>query len=112
MLHSPAWTPSGRSGSSAARENCGRTFSSHPTRKKKHLTLPMNFRQARSLSGGTHISLAILLACSILLQQEPILAAPIAVRHTEGLVHGFLTLRSQAGELLADGDLIQVAHGG
>jgi len=71
----------------------------------------MNFRQAHSLSGGTRVSLAILLACSILLQQEPILAAPIAVRHTEGLVHGFLTLRSQAGELLADGDLIQVAHG-
>jgi hypothetical protein len=58
-----------------------------------------------------HVSLAILLACSILLPQEPILAAPIAVRHTEGLVHGFLTLRTQAGELLADGDLIQVAHG-
>jgi hypothetical protein len=71
----------------------------------------MNFRQAHSLSGRTRVSLAILLACSILLPQEPILAAPIAVRHTEGLVHGFLTLRSQAGELLADGDLIQVAHG-
>ena len=71
----------------------------------------MNFRQPHSLSGGTHVSLAILLACSILLQQKPILAAPIAVRHTEGLVHGFLTLRTQAGELLADGDLIQVAHG-
>jgi hypothetical protein len=39
------------------------------------------------------------------------LAAPIAVRHTEGLVHGFLTLRTQAGETLADGDLIQVARG-
>jgi hypothetical protein len=71
----------------------------------------MNFRQAHSLSGGTRVWLAILLACSILLQQESILAAPIAVRHTEGLVHGFLTLRTQAGELLADGDLIQVAHG-
>src|SRR6266446_9101671 len=97
MLHSPAWTPSGRSGSSATAHNCSRNFSPHPTRNKQHLTLPMNFRQAHSLSGRTHVSLAVLLACSILLQQEPILAAPIAVRHTEGLVHGFLTLRSQAG---------------
>jgi hypothetical protein len=39
------------------------------------------------------------------------LADPIAVRQTEGLIHGFLVLRTPAGETLADGDLIQVAHG-
>jgi len=38
-------------------------------------------------------------------------AAPVAVRHTEGLVHGFLVLRTLEGNTLADGDLIQVAHG-
>jgi hypothetical protein len=38
-------------------------------------------------------------------------ADPIAVRYTEGLIHGFLVLRTPAGETLADGDLIQVAHG-
>ena len=38
-------------------------------------------------------------------------AAPVAVRHTEGLVHGFLVLRTLEGDTLADGDLIQVAHG-
>ena len=34
-----------------------------------------------------------------------------AVRHLEGLVHGFLVLRTLEGDTLADGDLIQVAHG-
>ena len=41
----------------------------------------------------------------------PMLADPIAVRYPEGLIHGFLVLRTPAGETLADGDLIQVAHG-
>ena len=35
----------------------------------------------------------------------------VAVRHTEGVVHGFLVLRSLAGEVLADGDLSQTARG-
>jgi hypothetical protein len=39
------------------------------------------------------------------------LADPIAVRYTEGLIHGFLVLRTPAGETLADGDLIQIAYG-
>jgi hypothetical protein len=35
----------------------------------------------------------------------------VAVRHAEGLVHGFLTLRTLDGQLLADGDLLQNARG-
>jgi hypothetical protein len=38
-------------------------------------------------------------------------AEPVAVRHMEGLVHGFLSLRSPAGDVLASGDLIQDIHG-
>lgn len=38
-------------------------------------------------------------------------AEPVAVRHAEGLVHGFLVLRTLDGALLADGDLIQTARG-
>jgi hypothetical protein len=38
-------------------------------------------------------------------------AEPVAVRHVEGLVHGFLSLRSLDGKLLASGDLIQNAKG-
>lgn len=35
---------------------------------------------------------------------------PVAVRYTEGLVHGFLVLHALDGSLLANGDLIQLAH--
>jgi hypothetical protein len=38
-------------------------------------------------------------------------AEPVAVRYAEGLVHGFLSLRSLDGKLLASGDLIQNASG-
>jgi hypothetical protein len=38
-------------------------------------------------------------------------AEPVVVRHVEGLVHGFLSLRSPEGKLLANGDLIQGAQG-
>ena len=56
-------------------------------------------------------SLALLLASAALLPPGTLSAAPVAVRHTEGLVHGFLVLRTLEGDTLADGDLIQVAHG-
>jgi hypothetical protein len=39
-------------------------------------------------------------------------ADPVAVRFAEGVVHGFLTLRSPAGAVLASGDLLQTASGG
>src|SRR5437763_155526 len=35
----------------------------------------------------------------------------VAVRHMEGLVHGFLALRTLEGTALADGDWIQTAQG-
>lgn len=35
----------------------------------------------------------------------------MAVLHTEGLVHGFLVLRTMEGEALADGEITQVPHG-
>jgi hypothetical protein len=55
--------------------------------------------------------LAVLLACLILLDPRDAAAEPVPVRRTEGLVHGFLALRSLDGAHLADGDLIQVARG-
>jgi hypothetical protein len=45
-----------------------------------------------------------MLLCAALLP-----AAPVAVRYTEGLIHGFLVLSSMEGEPLANGDLIQVS---
>jgi hypothetical protein len=41
----------------------------------------------------------------------PLLAETVAVRHAEGLVRGFLALRTLDGATLADGDLTQVARG-
>jgi len=38
-------------------------------------------------------------------------ADPVAVRHREGLTHGFLTLRTLNGKLLATGELTQHASG-
>jgi len=54
---------------------------------------------------------ATLLSSSLLLvAAQASIAEPVTVRHTEGLVHGFLTLRDLDGTLLADGDLFQNAR--
>ena len=45
------------------------------------------------------------------LSSAGLLAEPVAVRHTEGIVHGFLALRTLDGALVANGDLIQTARG-
>ena len=42
---------------------------------------------------------------------SPVLAEPVPVRFAEGIVHGFLSLRTADGALVANGDLIQVARG-
>jgi len=39
-------------------------------------------------------------------------AEPVAVRHLQGTMHGFLVLRSENGDVVASGDLIQFTHGG
>jgi len=46
-----------------------------------------------------------------LLRTSTASSEPVAVRHLEGLVHGFLSLRSPEGKTLASGDLIQRATG-
>ena len=43
----------------------------------------------------------------VILSCIPLLAEPISVRHAEGLAHGFLSLRTTDGALVANGDLIQ-----
>ena len=52
--------------------------------------------------------LSIVLTGAVVLLQPGITSSePVAVRHLEGLVHGFLALRSPEGKALASGDLIQ-----
>ncbi|HSS95933.1 MAG TPA: hypothetical protein VLK33_02825 [Terriglobales bacterium] len=53
-------------------------------------------------------SWAILLAALISI---PVRAEPIPVRFTSGLLHGFLVLKNQNGDVLADGEITQVARG-
>jgi hypothetical protein len=49
---------------------------------------------------------AAALACAVTVRGEP-----VRVRHAEGIVHGFLALRTLDGVSIADGDLIQNASG-
>jgi hypothetical protein len=55
--------------------------------------------------------LAILLACAALFQPSAWSADAVAVRHTEGLMHGFLVVRTLEGKTIADGEMTQVAQG-
>ena len=52
------------------------------------------------------LALAMALLCP-----GPLAAAPVAVRFTEGVTHGFLLLRTVDGGLIATGDLLQVGRG-
>jgi hypothetical protein len=52
-----------------------------------------------------------LFACASLLWPGALPGQTVTVRHAEGLVHGFLILRTLDGTPLADGDLIQAARG-
>lgn len=47
----------------------------------------------------------------ILLASVFAIPATVPVRHSEGLVHGFLALRTLDGETIADGDLVQYTKG-
>jgi hypothetical protein len=54
---------------------------------------------------------AVLLACAATFQTIPLIADQVPVRHMEGLMHGFLALRSLDGKRLADGEMTQIAEG-
>jgi hypothetical protein len=53
--------------------------------------------------------LAMILTCAVL-RAGTAVAAPVAVRHTEGLIHGFLVLSTMESVPVAYGDLIQVSR--
>ena len=55
--------------------------------------------------------LGMVVASAVLLVPRVALCDPVPVRHTEGLVHGFLVLRTLEGAALARGELIQRARG-
>src|SRR5437660_2486631 len=53
--------------------------------------------------------LAVLLAC--VFETIPLIGDQVSVRHMEGLMHGFLALRTLDGKRLADGEMIQIPEG-
>src|SRR2546430_14260524 len=55
--------------------------------------------------------LAAMLACAAPFQTIPLTAEQVPVRHMEGLMHGFLALRTLDGRRLADGEMSQIAEG-
>jgi hypothetical protein len=54
---------------------------------------------------------AVLCASAALLRPPAVSAEPVPVRFAEGLVHGFLSLRTLDGALVANGDLLQFVRG-
>ncbi len=55
--------------------------------------------------------MAALLVCAAPFQIISLTAEQVPVRHMEGLMHGFLALRSLDGKRLADGEMTQIAEG-
>lgn len=66
--------------------------------------------ERRSRNWPAH-ALAVLTMAAALVWPPPSAGEQVAVRHTEGLVHGFLALRTLDGTTLANGDLMQTARG-
>jgi hypothetical protein len=62
----------------------------------------------RTLPAGFALRSAVALVCAGQLIAS---AEPVPARHLEGTLHGFLALTTEQGQVLADGDLIEVVHG-
>src|SRR3989442_14377116 len=62
-----------------------------------------------SVTRGALIRLLLAVACMLLPRLAG--AEALAARHTEGLLHGFLVVRTLEGVVLASGDLSQTARG-
>jgi hypothetical protein len=58
------------------------------------------------------VAAGLLILVAALLWQRPLAAAPVPVRFAEGSLHGFLTLSTPAGALMASGDLLQTVRDG
>ena len=52
-----------------------------------------------------------LIECAALTAAPPARAEEVRVRHSEGLVHGFLAVRTLDGKRIADGEITQIADG-
>src|SRR5271155_3093476 len=57
------------------------------------------------------LALVVLLTWALLLPSPVLSQSPVAVQYTEGVVRGFLVLRTLEGTILAEGDVTQFARG-
>jgi hypothetical protein len=64
---------------------------------------------ARRRGAGTGLAVLMALAAFV---SGPVDAAPVSVRFTEGMAHGFLLVRSLAGEIIGQGEMTQVVKEG
>jgi hypothetical protein len=58
-----------------------------------------------------HFFVTLILGCGMLAQSPRPPAALLTVRHVEGLVYGFLLLRTSEGETIATGELTEAVRG-
>jgi hypothetical protein len=65
----------------------------------------------RLRSGVRSTLMAIAIGSAVLLLPDAVPADGVPVRHTEGLMHGFLVLQTLDGKSIADGQMTQNAHG-
>jgi hypothetical protein len=70
-----------------------------------------SWRRALSGIAAPNRLVGLLVAIGLLGAGARVRADQVPVRYTEGLVHGFLALRTLDGRTIADGDLNQVASG-
>jgi hypothetical protein len=64
------------------------------------------------MAKGTYLGLiCVLFLCAEPSASDAPQATPITVRHIEGLVHGFLVMRTMDGNIIAEGDLAQTVKG-
>jgi hypothetical protein len=88
--------------------SAGREDTSSPS-LEKHDEAEIAAFEARATRLGL---LAFASCCAAVYQTSAVSVESIPVRYVEGQVHGFLTLRTLDGALIADGDSTQASHGG
>jgi len=90
----------------AVEQGCRAALMDHDTDYVCH-----GLRTELKCSGARSRLIVILLACAAILQPNALFAEMIPVRHTEGLIHGFLVVRTLEGKAVADGQMTQDARG-
>jgi hypothetical protein len=98
-----------RKSSTTLRRSRGLDLASHDYHRRRSLAFNV---EVLVVSWNLRRSFCFALATIVSLWTSVPSAEQVVVRHVEGLVHGFLSLRSPGGALVGNGDLIQNVQGG